>query len=169
MSDDVRMDFVPDPDLSAVAGATGVATPVGSGRVEEPTESFSPDIEREVEGLLYLGALSSLERIWGHTFEIHTLRAGEELARDQIVGEYENVLGQARALGIATLAAAVKSVDGTPLTRPLTGGKVDLISSIRANFAYFSNYYFPVIERLYGAYEQLEVKQARAFQELEGK
>lgn len=168
MNEDLR-DFVDDPTFSEPEpkeAAQVTATPMT--HVEEVDE-FSGDIDREIEGLLYLGALSANVRIWGHTFEIHTLRAGEELARDQIVNEYEGVFGQSRALGLATAAAAVKSVDGTPLQRPLRPGKSDTISSIRANFATFSEYYFPVIERIYEEYEKLEVRQARAFKALEGK
>jgi len=165
---DERSDFVPDPDLST---SIPTDTPVAVERVEaaQEGERFPAEIERDVEGLLYLGALSTEVNIWGHRFEIHTLRAGEELARDQIVNEYDGVFGQARALGLATAAAAVKSVDGTPLQRPLAPGKSDIISAIRANFTTFSDYYFPVIERIYDEYEKLELRQARAFRALEGK
>ena len=164
MSDDVRQDFVPDPDFSQLIDAPNVS-PVG----EESDRLFPKEIEHEVEGLLYLGALSTVETIWGHTFEIHTLKAGEELVRDQIVSEYEGMLGQSKALGLATVAAAVKAIDGTPLARPLSPAKNDLISAIRSNFSLFGNYYLPVIEKIYEAYEELEVKQARAFKALEGK
>ena len=161
-----RSDFVADPSFPEIAQGS---TTVSKVEAKESDDHFSPEIEREVEGLLYLGALSATVTIWGHTFEIHTLRAGEELARDQIVNEYEGIFGQSRALGLATAAAAVKAVDNTPLQRPLKSGKSDTISSIRANFAIFSEYYFPVIEQIYEEYEKLEVKQARAFKALEGK
>ena len=165
-----RSDFVPDPDLSASVRVAD--TPLTVSRVEAPVEAeekFEGDVERDIDGLLYLGALSATVNIWGHRFEIHTLRAGEELARDQIVNEYDGMFGQSRALGLATAAAAVKSVDGTALQRPLAPGKSDVISAIRANFVTFSNYYFPVIERIYDEYELLELRQARAFRALEGK
>ena len=164
---DERSDFVPDPDLLSAA-AVGETT-LSRDTPTSADDSFPAEVDNEIEGLLYLGALSTVADVWGHKFEIHTLRAGEELARDQIISEYDGMLGQAKALGLATAAASVKAIDGSPLQRPLSPNKSEIISAIRANFNTFSSYYFPVIERLYEEYEKLEVRQARAFRRLEGK
>ncbi len=161
-----RSDFVPDPDFSSLGVGEVSVSPVH--KTEDEVDEF-PDAGGDIDSLLTLGALSVEARIYGHVFEIHTLRAGEELIRDQIVNEYEGMLGQARALGLATAAAAVKRIDGTPLQRPLGPSKSEMISAVRANFDTMGNYFTPVIERIYDEYEKLEVRQARAFRALEGK
>lgn len=173
-----RADFEGNPgflDLPPLANAPeegapppDPAPPAVEGGEEERPPMFPPEVNQEIQGLLFLGYLSSGFNLLGHRFEIRTLKAGEELAIGQIVQEYEGRLGTSKAYGIATVAACLVTVDGHPLTSPL--GPNDVLGSIRQNFEYIGhNWYYPVVEMIYEEYSLLMLKQHAAYVALQGK
>lgn len=161
-------DFEDDPsyyDLSDVATKTEEST-----EPEEPADEFPPEIHQDVMGLLYLGSLTKECEVLGHRFVLKTLTSGEELALGQIVHEYGDTLVQAKAFTIATIAAAIVTVDGNPIVGSLGPEYSNTITTIRKKFEYIRDkWYWPVIEMLYMQYSGLVIRQAVAFQALEGK
>lgn len=134
---------------------------------DEPDE-FPEEVADDVHGLLYLGALSTEIEMWGHKVVLRTLKAGEELAVGQIVAEYNDTPSQGKAFAIATVAAALETVDGKIIAKPI--GPSDSLATIRQKFEYIrANWHWPFIEAVYFEYSQLIVRQATAFDALEGK
>lgn len=130
-------------------------------------EAFPEDIQRDVDGLMWLGYLSDSFELFGHQFTIRTLTRGERLAITQLTKEYEETLGMADAYSTAIVAASLMVIDGRPLA-DLQPGK-SAISRIRENFDLVQKWYDPVIEALYERVGQLTVRQQVAFVELQSK
>lgn len=176
MADTERSDFEGNPgflDLPPLANAPelGAPEPEQPKQVADetpPEPVFPPEVADAVEGLLFLGHLTSGFDLMGHRFEIRTLKAGEELAIGQIVQEYEGRLGSTKAYAIAIAAACISSVDGRPLTAPL--GPSGVTDAIRRDFDYIArSWYYPVVEMVYDHYSALVLQQNAAFTALQGK
>jgi len=138
----------------------------------EPTSEddaeFPSEVEEDVTGLMFLGALSSSFDLFGHHFTLKTLRAGEELICAQIVKEYEGTLAQGKAYAIAQVAAALVTVDGRPIVKSL--GPDDGLANMRQKFDFVrTRWYWPVIDMLYAHFSNLMMRQASAFEAYEGK
>lgn len=136
----------------------------------EQADEFDAKIYDDVEGLLYLGYLTSEVEIFGHTFVIKTLRRGERLACALLVKDWEETLGMGDALETAYVAACVVSLDGRPLSAALGPEEErDPLQRIRANFERVVKWYDPVVESVYFEFGNLLLRQGAAFAELEGK
>lgn len=137
---------------------------------EGQIDEFDPRVAEDVEGLLFLGALSSEFELFGHQFVMRTLRVGEELAVAQVVKQYEGTLAQGKAYAIANVAASIVTVDGRPLVESLGPDQEETLTTINRKFAYVrSKWYFPVVELLYQEFSQLRLRQAAALEEFAGK
>lgn len=134
----------------------------------ERADEFDSRIGQDLEGLLYLGRLTSDCEIFGHTFTLRTLTRGERLAAALFVQEYESSLGLADALQTAYLALAIEVVDNRPLSIPLEQ-RESTEAKLSRNFAIIRNWYDPVLEALYTEYQRLILREVDAFRELEGK
>ena len=170
----MRSDFEPDVDLGQFVpppeGGTffgelplpmeGVSNPA-------PVEDFDPQHKEAVEGLLWLGYLTSTFTLHGHKFTIKTLTRGERLAVTQVAKPYEETLGLAMAITTATVAACLVMVDDQPFNPSL--GPVALTTRIEDNFRIISDWYDPVIEGIVREYNNLTIKQTAAFTELQSK
>src|SRR5882672_2867157 len=88
MDTDTRADFEPDVDFAALEG---VAEQVGAYN-QQGNEQFSEQISQDVEGLLYLGYLTTDVQVYGHHFTLKTLTRGERLAVAQVTKEYQDTL-----------------------------------------------------------------------------
>lgn len=130
-------------------------------------DTFPPQIQVDVDGLMWLGYLTDSFELFGHSFTIRTLTRGERLAISQLTKEYEDTLGMADAYQTAVVAASLIVIDGRPL--------IDLemntstMSRIRQNFEIIQKWYDPVIEALYERVGQLTIRQQIAFVELQSK
>lgn len=149
----------PEPDFSVLVEA-------------DPSEATSRDFDSragdDLEGLLYLGALTDTVDVGGHTIVIRTLKIGEELACGQLLRPYEGTVSAAKANLVARAAAAIESVDGQPLHTALGPG--DTLSVITAKFQYIlNNWYWPVIEEVFMASERLLSRQQQAMKDALGK
>jgi hypothetical protein len=165
-------DFEEDPsylDLTPLPASETEPTPVPEPTPEsDDPDEFPEEVHEDVHGLLFLGALSTEVELWGHKVVLRTLKAGEELAVGQIVSEYNETPSQGKAFAIATVAASIETVDGRIISKPI--GPSDSLASIRQKFEYIrENWHWPFIETIYFEYSQLVVRQAMAFDALEGK
>jgi hypothetical protein len=134
----------------------------------DKADEFDPKIYDDVEGLLYLGYLTSDIEVFGHTFTIKTLRRGERLACSLLVKDYDESFGMGDAIEAVYVAACILTLDGRPLSAALSADEErDPIQRIRANFERVVKWYDPVIESIYLEFSNLLLRQAQAFSELE--
>lgn len=164
-------DFEQDVDLLHGAGVA-FANDETSGELlvnAVEADEFDSRHQNDIEGLLFLGKLTKRCDIFGHVFVIKTLTRGERLAALLVVKEFEESLGVSDAFQTALLAAAIVTVDGRPLTIPLSPSEdKDRLTRIRANFEIIQDYYDAVLEALYAEYGSLLLRQAQAFAALQG-
>lgn len=131
---------------------------------EEKSKGFSGKIAQDLYGLLYLGRIEEEFELYGHLFRMRTLTVGEELTAHEAVAHLRDSTGLAQSRGYATamVAASIHAVDGKPLAKPL--GPNDNL--IKKKIAAVNEWFWPVIEELYGQYVQLERRQFEALEEL---
>lgn len=160
-----------DADLTFGAGITLNSNEETGELLANPVEAdeFDPRHANDIEGLLFLGRLTHRCEVFGHTFILKTLTRGERLATTLVTHEYEDSLGVADALQTALLAAAIVSVDGRPVSVPLSPDENEPLPRIRKNFTIVQKWYDPILEALYAEYGNLLLRQAGAFAELSGK
>lgn len=128
---------------------------------EEAYESpFPRESADEITGLLHLGYLSRNVSYAGHTFLMRTLRSGEEIVVNQVVKEWDDTVGFAKAYAIAVVSASIELVDGMPLFGALGP---DMKIPIQQKFETVRQWFWPTIEFLYRAYEELVQDQIAAF------
>lgn len=129
-------------------------------------EDFPPEVREDVEGLIWLGYLEDEFELLGHSFVIRTLRGDEELLASLVSKEWIDTLGQNRAWAWSQLALALVSVDYDENFCPAAGP--DKRAYARARFNYVtSNWYWPVADKLFEKYRQLQERQLEAIQRVE--
>lgn len=161
-------DFESDVDL----GRMKLANDPGTGALlvnMPPAEEFDQHVSNDTEGLMFLGRLTSSFILYNHIFVLQTLTRGEKLAVIQYVREYEDTIGLTDALQTGFVALAVQSVDNRPLSVPLSPDQDSPLVRIENNFQVVSKWYDQVVEAVYAEYSKLLLRQAQAFQSLEGK
>ncbi len=135
----------------------------------EPPSSVNdfPDEAREsVNGLMWLGFLEDSVLVFGHEFVIRTLRVGEDLQVGLLTKEYADSMGIEQAIATATVALALKSIDGDPDFCPVASR--NHADYARQRFKYVQdNWYMPVIVRVFDAYLGLLAKQQDALERVE--
>ncbi len=112
----------------------------------QPLPEFDPRWRSEFEGLLFLGALKSTFRLWGHTFVIRTLTTEDMAEIALLVKPYEGTRASVTAYQAAVVAAAILSVDGQPLPTPIVMGEAPL--ELRYKYV-SSKWYPPIREAIY--------------------
>lgn len=167
-------EFEPDIRIDQFFGGESAFTPS-----EEPTfvnattDEFDSRIFEDVNGLIYLGHLTSSFNQYGHDFVIKTLRSGERLICAQVIHDYEDTLGLELAFKLAYVAACVVSVDARPLVAALGPGSAQRREQILRAFSLISDpdkgWYDATVDAVYDEYSRLVVRQGAAFAALEGK
>lgn len=128
---------------------------------EESVDTFPPEIQLDVDGLVWLGHLSEEVKFCGHTFELRTLKGDEDLAAGIVAKDYLETLGQGRAFAWAKLAFALVSIDGHNEWSPQLGP--DKTAFGHQRFKYLTeNWYWPVAQYLYEELVLLEQRQLAA-------
>jgi hypothetical protein len=126
---------------------------------------FPQESRESVTGLLWLGFLEETVDVFGHEFVVRTLRVGEDLQVGLLTKEYADSLGQEQAIATATVALALKSVDGDPDFCPQVSKSAD---HAKQRFQYVqNNWYMPVIFKVFDAYLGLLDRQNDALQRVE--
>lgn len=140
---------------------------------ELPEEFFDPDlaatdnISDDLRSLINLGKLTDHFSLWGHSFDIRTLRIGEELEVGLVTDRYKTTNEAGRAYATATVAAALSKINGQPVVVPLGPDADDLIAQ---KFDYVTRrLHWPIIRKIYERYIQLVERQEAALTELEKK
>lgn len=137
---------------------------------DDATPAFESPFPREsadeITGLLSLGYLSKNVSYAGHTFLMRTLRSGEEISVNQIVKEWDQTVGFAKAYAIAVVSASLELVDGMPMFSALGP---DMKVPIQQKFETVRQWFWPTIEFLYEAYTELVKDQIQAFEALQVK
>ena len=133
-----------------------------------PNDEFDARYKLDVDGLIWLGYLTESFPLYGHTWVLKTLTRGERLAVTLAVKEYEDTLGTALALETATIAASLLMIDNVPIYPGLEPDAPPLPRILDA-FKVVQTWHDPLIAKLYEKYSQLQLRQIRAFFELESK
>lgn len=129
-------------------------------------DDFSEEIQRDVEGLVWLGHLESEINWCGHTFVIRTLKAEEDLVAGLLAKEYIDSVAASKAWAWANIALALVAVDGDTNFCPAIGP--DKVANARARFRWVTeNWYWPVAEYLFACYLELVDRQKNAIREVE--
>lgn len=135
--------------------SSGSAEP--SGTPEPDLPAFDPRYREDFEGLMYLGKLTDTFDWMGHRFTIRTLVTDEILEVGIVHKPYVGSLADVKAYQAAVVAACVESVDGRPISIPLTNNDED--TSLRNKFNYVRrNWFPPVLDVIYEKYLLLEVR-----------
>lgn len=165
------MNFEDSADFSLNLPASDMDGPLEpQSPVDEEADLFPDDVRQDVTGLMFLGYLTSSFEFKGHRFVLRTLKAGEELACAQLIKEYEETMAQGKAYAMAQVAAAIVTVDGRSIGESLGPDDVNTLSTISNKFNYISQrWYWPTIEALYVEFSDLMIRQAVAYDALEGK
>lgn len=141
--------------------------PWGTGDGEAHSISdFPPEVQADVEGLMWLGHLEEQYDFCGHQFVLRTLKGGEELQASLVCKEFNETLGQARAWAWATLSQSLEAIDGDrEWCPPLTHNE---LQNARGRFNYLiKKWYWPTAAHLYARYNELVERQAVAVQAME--
>lgn len=116
-------------------------------------ERFDPRHVEDLQGLLFIGALSS-EFTWlGHTFVINTLSMDDIIIIGGLIDEYKGTKSEMLAYQTAIAGLCIVSIDGEPLTAPL--GYDDNWHYKRYHYAR-THWFKPVIMKIYAEYAILE-------------
>ncbi len=126
-----------------------------SSEPEEELPEFDPKFREDFDGLLFIGKLTD-EFTWlGHKFVIRTLVTDEILEVGLIHKKYAESLADVKAYQAAIVAACVVTVDGRPLSVPITNELDD--TELLNKFFYVKRSWFPpVLDVLYDKYLSLE-------------
>lgn len=129
-------------------------------------EDFPPEIQENVEGLMFLGELYNDFDFCGHHFVIRTLRGDEELLASLVCKEFVETVGQARAWIWALVSMCLVSIDGDENFCPqITGNKRDYA---RARFQYVTrNWFWPLAVHINSKYAELQQEQEAAMGRVE--
>lgn len=131
-----------------------------------PLDEFPPQVRQDVEGLLFLGALSDEANFCGHSWGLRTLKAGEELAASKAIEPYMQTAKAADAWSAAQVGLALTHVDGEDDFCPPAGP--NSIAFAKARFQYVTdNWYQPTIDYLFGVYARLLDRQLEAYRALQ--
>lgn len=162
----------PDADLMAALGQLDpeeISTPEADPQ-ESLEDAFPDDMYEDLNGLMWVGYLSTKFAYAGHDFRIKTLTIGEELAVAQVVKDYMDTMGFDKAGAAAIVAASIEMVDNKPLIARLGPS---LVNSIQERFDFItdsdSGWYWPTIEAIYHEYVGLQVRQAKVYEQLQSK
>lgn len=140
--------------------------PWNQGGEAQSLSDFPPEVQQDVNGLMFLGHLEETYHFCGHSFTLRTIKGGEELAASLVCKEFNDTLGQARAWTWAVLAQSVTTIDGDEDWCPDISNN-DLVNA-RARFSYLSNnWYWPSAAFLFSKYGELVDRQATAIRAME--
>lgn len=162
MIDQPRPDFEPDVMLPP-AEEVAASEP----EPELDIDGFDPAINKDVEGLMYLGHLEHKCRVLGHEFVLQSLTIGEELIVAKIVEEYQGTHLAGRAYATGLVAASIVLVDGHPLMDQL-GPDEEL--TIRRRFDFINEKWFwTTVNAIYSEYMVLQDRVGKAYEAVLGK
>ncbi len=121
-------------------------------------DQFPPEVQQDVEGLIWLGYLEDSFEFCGHRFGIRTLYGNEELLAALLCKDYTETLGQAKAWTWAHVALCLTSVDGNKDFCPPIGPDEAEYARGRFNYA-TKKWFWPLAEYIFTRYALLQRRQ----------
>lgn len=129
---------------------------------------FPEEVQRDVEGLMWLGHLEEEYVFCGHRFVLRTIKGDEELLASLACKEFNETLGQARAWIWAILGQAITSIDGISFEDICPDLSNDRLQNARARMSHLSgSWYWPLAAFLNARYNELIERQSAAIAALE--
>jgi len=132
---------------------------------DETVENLSSD----AQSLVLFGKLEEEFWLGPHRVRMRTLTVDEELAVDLIIKPWNETKGEGRAYVTAVVGAALVAENGRDFfsAMPLGPDDTSVERVIRQKFEFTARrYYWPVLQRLYDFYKELERRQLAALDEL---
>ncbi len=130
---------------------------------ENPFSVFPEQVQKDVEGLMWLGFLEETFTFCGHRFTIRTLKGEDDLIAGLLAKHYEGTLAQAKSWAWANVTMALVSIDGDSNFCPPIGP--DPEDHARGKFAYLVKaWYWPTCEYVYEQLGSLVRRQRDAIQ-----
>jgi len=130
---------------------------------DEELPKFDEKHKRSFEGLLYLGRASKTFRWLGHEFIIKTMNIDEILEIGQLHQPYAGTVADIKAWQALTIAACVVSVDGQPISLPISDDQ----TAIETKFRYVSKHWYPwILDKIYEQYLVLDAQVAEVLGEM---
>jgi hypothetical protein len=136
----------------------------GGGEVEAGTPvEFDPKYRESFTGLLFIGKVTKEFKWLGHTFILKSPTVGELLEAGQLHKAYVNTVSDIKAWQSIIVAASIQSIDGRPLTVPITNE----VSALEAKFNYINVHWYPwTLDVLYEQYILLDKEVADVIEAL---
>lgn len=144
------------------------STGISPEELEEPEEEeelpeFDEKHRRSFEGLLYLGRASRTFKHLGHEFIIKTMNVDEMLEISLLHQPYKGTVADMKAWQAMTLAACVVSVDGQPISLPVSDDQ----TAIETKFRYISKHWYPwIVDKVYEQFLILDAQVAEVLAEM---
>lgn len=133
---------------------------------QDSFEELDPRVRQAVEGLIYLGHLTTEVEFCGHTFGLRTLHTDEEIAAGEVIESLRNTIKEPEAYVSAQIALALTHVDGDEEFCPPVGP--DKSQYAKARYRYVtSQWYWPTIQYLYTEYTKLLGRQIEAIRSIQ--
>lgn len=133
---------------------------------QSPLDAFPDQVQKDVDGLAWLGYLEDEFDFCGHHFVIRTLRGDEELLAALVSKEFTETIAEAKASIWATVALALLVVDGDEDFCPPVGRSEKEYA--RGRFRYVtSRWFWPTAIYIFNRYSALVERQLEAIQALE--
>ena len=136
--------------------------------VDAPIEETDDELPSEaLVGLLNAGRLSKKITLYGDDIRLRTLKIGEELEIGLLIQKWTGSPEEGRAYAVATVAAAIETLNGRPLVQQLGPSRDD---ELRRKFDFVrTKWYWPSIQEIYEEYVALQADQLKALEELRSK
>lgn len=180
MSEEIAMDTGPIPgpesstpgseappsDAEPQAGPSDLEGEKAADTDPEPLPEFDPQWRDELEGLMFLGKLEKRFHWVGHEFVIRTMTIDETLEVGLLTKQYQGTLGDAKSYQAALCAACIVSVDGRPLTVPLTSEPTDTMLVNKFQYV-VKNWFPPVLDAVYEKYLELDATVIQVIQAMQ--
>jgi len=133
--------------------------------IDESTDEGLPS--EALVGLMNVGRLTKQISLYGDDIRLRTLKSGEELEIGLLISKWTGTPEEGRAFAVATVSAAIESLNGRPLVQQLGPSKDD---ELRRKFDFVrTKWYWITIQEIYEEYIQLQQEQVRALEELRSK
>jgi hypothetical protein len=118
--------------------------------------SFNPKVADDLDGLLFLGALTKRFEWLGHVFVIRTLSQDEVLTVPILMKPWQGSIGEVKAYATAMVAMCIQTVDGKELPMPYEIEKTQFTWA-QQRFDYVRRSWFQyTIDKVYSEYMALE-------------
>jgi hypothetical protein len=127
---------------------------------------FPLEVQEDIDGLRYLGYLTSEVEFCGHAVTLKTLNADEEIAAALACKSAKGSAKEVEAFMKAMVGMALTNVDGEENFCPPTGPNLEEFA--KARYRYTGKWYQPTVDYFYVQYVKLVERQVdaiRAFQD----